>query len=74
MDLDLTQEQEMLREMVRGVCNEYSPIETVRELEDDPKGYPDAFWKQIAELGLIGILIPEEYQGSGQTMLEAMGS
>ena len=40
MDLDFTEEQEMLREMVRGVCSSYASLETVRELEDDPIGYP----------------------------------
>ena len=40
MDLDLNEEQEMLREMVRGVCSSYASLETVRELEDDPVGYP----------------------------------
>ena len=40
MDLDLNEEQEMLREMVRGVCSSYASLETVRALEDDPIGYP----------------------------------
>ena len=71
MDLDFSEEQEVLREMVRGLCNEHSPIETVREMEDDPKGYPDALWKQLAEVGLLGILIPEAYGGAGQGMLDA---
>ena len=30
MDLDRTEEQEMLREMVRGVCSSYAPLDTVR--------------------------------------------
>lgn len=71
MDLDFTEEHEMLREMVRGVCEQYSPLETVRALENDPKGYPDELWKQLVELGLVGILIPEAYGGQGQTLLEA---
>jgi alkylation response protein AidB-like acyl-CoA dehydrogenase len=71
MDLDFSEEQEMLREMVRGVCAEYSPIEIVRELEDDPRGFPDQLWKQLAELDLLGLLIPEAYGGSEQSLLEA---
>ena len=71
MDLDFSEEQDMLREMVRGVCNEYATIDVVREMEDDPSGCPAEFWKQIAELGLLGLLIPEEYGGGDQTSLEA---
>jgi alkylation response protein AidB-like acyl-CoA dehydrogenase len=71
MNLDFTEEQQVLRDMVRGVCEEYCPLQTVREMEDDPKGIPEGFWKQIAELGLLGVLVPEAYGGSDQTMLEA---
>ena len=71
MDLDFTEEHEMLREMVRGVCAEYAPLEVVRDLENDEKGMPDALWKQLVELGLVGILVPEEYGGQGQSLLEA---
>ncbi len=72
MDLDFSEEQEMLREMVRGVCAEYSPVEVVRAMENDPKGYPDELWKQLAELGLLGLLIPEAYEGAGQSLLDAV--
>ena len=71
MDLDFTDEQEMLREMARGVCEQGSPVERARALENDPKGYDDAFWKQLAELGLLGLLIPEAHGGQGQGLLEA---
>jgi alkylation response protein AidB-like acyl-CoA dehydrogenase len=70
MDLDFTDEQQMLREMVRGVCASYSPLDTVRAMEDDPTGYPAALWKQLAELDLIGMMIPSEYGGSGMSALE----
>ena len=71
MDLDFSEEQGMLREMVRGVCKQYSPLEGVRAMEDDPTGYAPEFWKQLGELGLIGIALPEAYGGGGQGALEA---
>src|ERR1700690_345945 len=73
MDLDLSPEQEMLREMVRGVCGSDASLETVRALEDDSVGYPAELWKQMAELDLIGLTIPAAYGGSGMSALEAAG-
>ncbi len=70
MDLELSEEQEMLREMVRGVCSAYAPTDVVRDLEDDATGYPADLWKQLAELDVIGLLIPTEHGGSGMTALE----
>src|SRR5680860_531909 len=70
MDLEFTEEQEMLREMVRGVCGSYAPLETVRATEDDPAGYPLELWKQLAALDLIGLMIPAEYGGSAMTLLD----
>jgi alkylation response protein AidB-like acyl-CoA dehydrogenase len=71
MDLDLTDEQQMLQDMSRQMLAEHCSVDVVRECEDDPKGYPDALWKQVSELGLTGMLIPEEYGGSGQSLLDA---
>ncbi|MBW2231725.1 MAG: acyl-CoA dehydrogenase family protein [Deltaproteobacteria bacterium] len=71
MDLDFSEEQEMLREMVRTLCTEHASIETVRAMEDDPGGYPTEFWKQLAEVEVLGLLIPEEYGGAGMSTLDA---
>jgi len=72
MDLDFTDEQRMLREMVRGLCADVVSLDVVRELEDDPKGYRNEFWKQLGELDVTGLTIDEGYGGSGMTMLEAV--
>jgi alkylation response protein AidB-like acyl-CoA dehydrogenase len=71
MDLDWSEEQQILREMVRGVCRDFSPITVVRAMEDDPIGYPAELWKQMGQLGVLGLLIPESLGGSGQSLLEA---
>lgn len=70
MDLDFTEEQDMLRNLVRQVCNDHCPLTVVRELEDDAVGYPVELWKQLADLDLIGLLLPSDYGGSGMSMIE----
>ena len=54
------------------MCARYAGLDVVRAMENDPVGYPDKFWEQLAELGLLGMTLPEEYGGSGMTMLDAM--
>jgi alkylation response protein AidB-like acyl-CoA dehydrogenase len=71
MDLDFTQEQDMLRETVRGLCAQYITPAVVRDTENDPVGYPAQFWKQLAALDLIGLTLPVDFGGSGQSALEA---
>ena len=71
MNLDFSEEQEMLREMVRSLCTEHAGIDVVRAMEDDPTGYPADLWKQLGEVELLGILIPEEFGGAGMNMLDA---
>jgi len=71
MDLDFSEEQNLLKDMCRSMLAEHCPIDVVRATEDDPKGYPDALWKQMSELGLTGILIPEAFGGSDQDLLDA---
>ena len=72
LNLDFNEEQDMLRDMVRGLCSQYSSTEKVRELEDDPTGYSAELWSQLAELDLLGMLLPPEHGGSGMTMLEGV--
>ena len=62
----------MLRDSVRGACSTYSPLTVVRALEDDPVGYSPELWKQLGELGLIGLMLPEEYGGGGSSAIEGV--
>lgn len=72
LDLTFSDEQEMLRDAVRGLLAEHAPLTVAREMEDDPVGYPDELWKRMAELDLLGLLLPEEHGGSGMTALEGV--
>ena len=72
LNLDFTPEQEMLRDMARGLFAQLASHDVVRAMEDDPVGYPVPLWEQLGELGLLGLLLPEQYGGSGSSMLEGV--
>ena len=72
LDLAFTEEQEMLRGVVRGLLAEHAPTSVVRDMEDDPVGYPADLWKRLGALDLLGLLLPEEHGGSGMTALEGI--
>jgi alkylation response protein AidB-like acyl-CoA dehydrogenase len=55
MDLTFTDEQQLLRETVRGLCQRHASLDVVRQLEDDPIGYPDKFWAALDDTGLLDL-------------------
>jgi alkylation response protein AidB-like acyl-CoA dehydrogenase len=66
-----SEEQEELRRIVRQFLEDKSSESAVREQMDTEKGYDDAVWTQMAEqMGLQGLIIPEEYGGSGYSYVE----
>jgi alkylation response protein AidB-like acyl-CoA dehydrogenase len=66
-----SEEQEELRKAVRRFLEDKSPETEVRRLMDTTDGYDPAVWSQMAEqLGLQGLIIPEEFGGSGFTYVE----
>jgi alkylation response protein AidB-like acyl-CoA dehydrogenase len=72
MNLDFSEEQQMLSDTAAGICGEYSTIEVVRALEDDSVGYTPEFWKQLSGLGVLGLTIPDAYGGMGLSTLDAV--
>jgi alkylation response protein AidB-like acyl-CoA dehydrogenase len=70
MDLNFTEEQEMLKTMARDFLADKCPKSLVREMEEDEKGYSPELWKEIVDLGWTGLVIPEEYGGSGMSFLD----
>lgn len=70
MDFGLTEEQELLRRASRDFLEKECPQSLVRQTESDEKGYSLELWTKMAELGWIGLPIPEEYGGMGGGYLE----
>jgi alkylation response protein AidB-like acyl-CoA dehydrogenase len=65
MDLRFTETQEILKKMARDFLTTECPKTLVRKLEQSEEGYSPELWKKIAELGWMGLIIPEEYGGMG---------
>ena len=65
-DFILSEEQTMLRDTAKQFFSEQVPISNLRKLRDEESvdGIDREVWKQAAELGLAGILIPEAYGGT----------
>ena len=73
MPLYLTDDQTLLRDTARDFVAEHAPVSHMRALRDadDSTGFSRDVWKQFAELGLTGILIPEADNGLGLGHVEA---
>src|SRR5450755_108324 len=65
---DLTEEQELLRRTLREF-GEREIVPIAHEL-DEKEEYPRATISKMADLGLLGLLVPEEYGGAGATTLD----
>jgi alkylation response protein AidB-like acyl-CoA dehydrogenase len=73
MALVLTEEQSMLRDSARGLISDKAPVSHLRLLRDskDATGFSRELWKTFAEMGFSGLLVPEEFGGSGLGCVEA---
>ena len=70
-DIQLTEEHEQLRALVSKFLEDRSPEAAVRAQMVSEPGYDAEVWKQLAqELGLVGLVIPEEYGGAGYGFVE----
>lgn len=66
MALITTDEQEALRDVMRGFLQKYSTESDVRSVMDGDDGYDAAAWRTAAEqIGVQGLVIPEEMGGGG---------
>src|SRR3569623_2068379 len=73
MALVLTEEQSMLRDSARGLISDKAPVSHLRSLRDskDPTGFSKELWHAFADMGFAGLLVPENFGGSGLGYVEA---
>ena len=67
MDLRFSETQEILKKMARDFLTTECPKTLVRKLEQSTEGYSPELWKKMAELGWMGLIVPEEHGGMGYT-------
>ena len=70
MDLGLTEDQEMLRSMARDFIEQETPRTFVRDMEEDDRGFTAEMWQKIAQVGWLGLIVPEEHGGTGQSLVD----
>ena len=79
MDFGFSEEQEMLRKSARDFLAKECPMTYVRQMMEDERGFRDEQWQQMAGLGWMGLILPEEHGGAGLdfvdliVVLEEMG-
>src|SRR3954469_10964717 len=73
MALVLNEEQSMLRDSARGLISDKAPVAHLRKLRDtkDATGFSRELWRSFAEMGFSGLLVPDEFGGSGLDCVEA---
>ena len=70
MDFGFSEEQDLLRSEVRKFLDGRCPIEKVRKIMETGPGYDPDLWRELAELGWLGLTIPETHGGAGLTWVD----
>ena len=65
MNFGFTEEQNLLKEQVQRFMKEACPMTRVREIMTNETSFDQALWQQAAELGWLGLTIPENHGGLG---------
>ena len=70
MNFDFSDEQKQLRDTARKFLADKCPSRAVRAVIDGKAPYDRDLWKGLAEMGFLGVAIPESYGGAGAGHLE----
>src|SRR2546429_3452926 len=70
MNFSFSSDQQLLRNSARAFLDEHVKPAQVRLLWDDPRGESEALWKEMAQLGWLGLALPEDAGGSALGLVE----
>ena len=70
MDFNLTEEQRMLKDTARDFLSSECPMAFVLKMEEDEEGCTPELWRKMAEMGWMGLIVPEGYGGVGMSLLD----
>ena len=70
--LGFSEDQATLLDVATSFCSDKSPMAKVRRLIEDETGHDPDIWREIVELGWLGIAIPEEFGGAGLQLAEVV--
>lgn len=70
MNFEFSDDQKQLRDQARRYLAEHSPPKAVRAVLEGKAPYDKELWKGLAEMGFLGVAIPEEFGGAGAGHLE----
>jgi alkylation response protein AidB-like acyl-CoA dehydrogenase len=71
MEFALSEQQKMMQESVDGALARTCPLDRVRKAADGGEPFADDVWRTLIDLGVAGVIIPEEHGGLGLGLLEA---
>src|SRR5688500_14152593 len=70
MDFELSDDQRLILDNVATFVKKDSPIDRFRKQRDQDPGWSKAVWKQMGELGWLGLPFSEDVGGMGMSFLE----
>ena len=72
MDLSLNESQRMLKNSAHEFLREQCPWTLIKQIDESESGFSQELWDKIAELGWLGLILPEDYGGMGSSVTDAV--
>ena len=72
MNFDLSEEQQLLKDSVDRFVSDNYDLDTRQTLSKNDAGFSDTYWQTMAELGWLGVTVPEAHGGFGGNQADTM--